>query len=275
MHGDIIRMSLTDNGIRYMKTFTVRKSRLHSPGGYVEYQLVDSEGKLFNKGAWFRENVLSLEKNGGRSLALRRPIASDYGDVPDQTDNRETVSRGLWYCGLSACHQPNKISRSPVQCSSCGHFRDGCCMEAGAPRPINRAKSSIGRRAAKSSSFLSIPESVDDKTATDPALISDLDDHRDSFISRLVDDLFEITIATTEVDANNGLSPAMCKKILSRALLAFARKIGYMDQTQAARDVMVFVLKNNKYEVIRYINYLFVADCLQTDHIDVRSSSIC
>ena len=266
-------MSFIENGTRCKKVFTVEKSRLHSSGTY-EYQLVDSRGKLFKNGAWFRENVLRLEKRG-QSPALGRAFASRYDVVPDQTDNGETVPPGYWFCGLWGCHQPNQISLAPVKCSSCGHFRDACCLEAGVPRSITRAKSSTGGRAAKSSSFLSMPESVNEKTTTDLALISNLDDHRDSFISQLVDDIFETTIATTEVDAKNGFSPAICNAILSRALPAFARKIGHVDQTQAARDVMVFVLKNTKYEVMNYINYRFVADYLQTDHIDIRSSSIC
>jgi hypothetical protein len=111
--------------------------------------------------------------------------------------------------------------------------------------PIH-AKPSTRGRAAKSSSYLSIPESVYDKTATHPDLISDLDDHKDSFISRLVDDLFETTTAVTKADVKNGISPAKCGEILSRALPAFARKIGHADQTQISRDVMVFVLKHKK-----------------------------
>jgi len=107
-------------------------------------------------------------------------------------------------------------------------------------------KPSTRGRAAKSSSYLSILGNVDDKTATHPDLISDLDDHKDSFISRLVEDLFEITTAATEVDARIGTSLATCGRILSRALPAFARKIEHTDQTQAARDVMVFVLKYKK-----------------------------
>jgi hypothetical protein len=274
MCGDTIHMSYIDNGIRCKKAFMVEKLRLHSSGSYFEYQLVDSRGKLFKKGAWFKENVLRLEKRG-RSPALGRAFASRYDDDPDQTDNGETVPSGYWFCGLPDCHQPNPIPLAPVKCSSCGHTRDACCLEAGAPRSITRAKSSTSGRAAKSSSILSMPETVNDKPATDPALISNLDDHRDSFISQLVDDLFETIIEITEADAKNGFSPAMCNAILSRALPAFARKIGHIDQTQAARDVMVFVLKNTKYEVMNYINYRFVADYLQTDHINIRSSSIC
>lgn len=60
--GDIVNMSLVESGIRYKGTFTVRKARLHSSGGYVEYSLYDSNKELYLKGTYIRENKLTLER---------------------------------------------------------------------------------------------------------------------------------------------------------------------------------------------------------------------
>ena len=54
-------MSIIEGGIRSKGVFTIAKGRLHPSGAYYEYQLLDSSGSSYKKGAWVREKYLRGE----------------------------------------------------------------------------------------------------------------------------------------------------------------------------------------------------------------------
>ena len=60
---DTVHMTVKENGIRKKGTYTVYKIA-NSSAGYVEYQLQESDGSLFNSGQWVREGELKMDKRG-------------------------------------------------------------------------------------------------------------------------------------------------------------------------------------------------------------------
>lgn len=56
-------MSQIMNGVRTKGIYQIYKSQYNSRGGFVEYQMLDPlTGQKHKHGAWFRENLLRLEK---------------------------------------------------------------------------------------------------------------------------------------------------------------------------------------------------------------------
>jgi hypothetical protein len=55
-------MPIRRDGRRTKGIFTIYKARLGPAGAYVEYQLVDADGQLHEKGKWIRERELNPEK---------------------------------------------------------------------------------------------------------------------------------------------------------------------------------------------------------------------
>lgn len=55
-------MKITQDGRLTKGVFNISEARLHSSGSYVQYQLVDAYGRLYEKGKWFRERDLNMER---------------------------------------------------------------------------------------------------------------------------------------------------------------------------------------------------------------------
>lgn len=64
---DSVHMRIVQNGAQMKGVFTVHKSRVNPTGGWVEYQLKQSDGTLYKDGSgeWVRENKLKMDKRGG------------------------------------------------------------------------------------------------------------------------------------------------------------------------------------------------------------------
>ena len=60
---DTVHMTVIENGIRKKGTYTVYEIGTNS-AGFVQYQLEESKGKLFNGGKWVREGDLKMDKRG-------------------------------------------------------------------------------------------------------------------------------------------------------------------------------------------------------------------
>jgi len=61
---DKVHMRIVQNGAQVKGLFTVHKSRVNPSGGWVEYQLKQSDGMLYENGTgeWVRENKLRMDK---------------------------------------------------------------------------------------------------------------------------------------------------------------------------------------------------------------------
>ena len=59
-------MSIIEGGVRMKGTFSVAKSRYNGAKAFHEYQLLDPNGQLYQRGAWVRERDLRLEKRATR-----------------------------------------------------------------------------------------------------------------------------------------------------------------------------------------------------------------
>lgn len=55
-------MSIIEHGARKKGTFKIKRAQLN-PSGYWEYQLsiIEGNGRLYENGAWVRENKLKAE----------------------------------------------------------------------------------------------------------------------------------------------------------------------------------------------------------------------
>ncbi|KAF2011645.1 hypothetical protein BU24DRAFT_286040 [Aaosphaeria arxii CBS 175.79] len=60
--GDKVHMSQIVKGDRVKGTYTIHKARLHASKAYCEYQLLDAQKQLYNKGEWVREKVLKVDQ---------------------------------------------------------------------------------------------------------------------------------------------------------------------------------------------------------------------